>query len=371
MLSPDVITVSADLANAYSEIVNVNRFTFASMNILVGKLSPDPDWLAPVRQRIGMLSETSAEWQKQEPEIWVGTLQPFVDYSTLFQGVSETSKKFGNDPQTWINALQGLQAGLDQALAKTTLASNAFTSQIQHLGNVESLLNESLDTAWQELANEEQEMVKLASEITHLQDQLDQLQSSITSAEISSGQSYIKTAVTISYTLVKTAGAEIPYLSILSELYTIGKMAYDLIVTDKQIAETIDKIVKLRVKASEEAQAAAMTKAVIQLINRLDKSIAAMVTRLGPFSTMWSSERSKIDAVIEAINAGAEPRYMTELVSMPSALASWQQLAQTAQTILTEYPEQGTPVTITTSSSDPISSNEQSIPSQERLSRAL
>ena len=353
MLSPNVIDVGNYFADAFSEIVSVDRFAFAGMNILVGKLSPDPAWLGPVRTRIGMLSGASKKWQEDRPVIWSDVLQPFADYSTLFKGFTETSEKFGNSADIWVEALQQLKKGLEDGGQRTTKALAGFTDHIENIKNVESLLTESLDMAWGELASEEKQMVALAEQITHLQDQVDQLQDNITNAEITSGKNYFQSAVSISYTLATTAGAEIPYLAILGEVFTIGKMAYDLIVTDKEISETIDKIVDLRVKATEEAQAAAATKAVIQLIYKLNLSLAATQNKLPPFVDMWSTERDKIAVAIETIQAGLAPKTMIELISMPAALASWEMLADFVPK-LTKEPQPGKSVTITTSSTNRI-----------------
>lgn len=362
MLAPNVVNVGEDFAEAFSDIRSVDRFAFAGMNILVGKLSPDPGWLGPVRTRIGMLSQASAAWQKDKPAIWTGVLQPFVDYYTLFQGVASVAPRFGDDKKLWLQALNTLETGLNQASATTAKAQAAFTDHIDTIKNVESLLSESLDTAWQELASEEQEMVALAAQITHLQDQVNQLESELTSSEISSGTSYIQSAVSISYTLATTMGAEVPYLAILGELFTIGKMAYLLIEGSQEIADTINKIVTLRVEISQEAQAAAATKAVIQLINNLNLSLASAQSHLPKFVQMWDTERDKISATMQAINAGVVPSQLPDLLLNPP-LASWKQLADFVPK-LTANPIMGTPVNITTSSQNPITAGSQNSLSQ-------
>lgn len=191
-------------------------------------------------------------------------------------------------------------------------------------------------------------MVALASEVTALQDKVDSLQESINSAEISSGKSYVQSSVSISYTLVSTAGAEVPYLAIVGLVFTVGKLAYDLIVTDKEIAETIGKIVELRSKASQEAQAAAMSKGVIQLIDNFDKSLLVVQHQLPALATMWENEKHKVDGAIAALHSGAKPSQYLELLSMKAAAATWKQLADFAKK-LTQMAEQGKPVTLTTS----------------------
>lgn len=348
MLSPNVMTVGDLFAEAYSNIKKADSFAYAGMNTFVGKLSPDPDWLEPVRTRISMLSNVCATWQQQKPNIWSQILLPFANYYTTFSGFAEAAKDFGDDKDAWLEALDQLKQELTTAKSATEVAEGQFEMRIKNIKNVESLLETSINDAWAALAEEEKQMVELASEITHLQDQVDQLQDSITNAEISSGKSYIQTAVKISYTLVSTAGAEIPYLSIAGLVFTVGKLAYDMIVTDKEISETIDKIIDLRVEVTEEAQAAAATKAVIHLINNLDKSLLSIQSQLPHFRDMWSTERDKINEAISAINSGADPRYYFDLQTMPSAVQTWKTLADYIPK-LTQTPEQGKPITLSTS----------------------
>jgi hypothetical protein len=354
MLAPNVVQVGGDFADAFSDVMSVDRFAFTGMNILVGKLNPDPSWLGPVRTRIGMLSDACAAWQKDKPEIWAGVLQPFLDYYTLFKGFADVSPDFGNNKDLWLQTLTALQAGLDAAAATTAKAEASFTIHINNIKNVESLLNQSLDQGWAELSSEEDEMVALATEMTHLQDQLDQLQSSLTNSEISNGKSYIQSALSISYTIATTMGAEIPYLAILGEVFTIGKMAYDLIVTSQEITDTINKIVDLRVEVSQEAQAAAATKVVIRLIDNLNLSLASAQGRLPRFVEMWQTESGKVAATIQAVQAGVVPENLADLKLNPP-LATWKQLADFVPK-LTVGPTQGTPVKITTTGSkNPIS----------------
>jgi hypothetical protein len=343
MLCPNVMDVGDIFVEAYSNIRKVDSFAYAGRNIMVGKLAPDPDWLGPVRTRVSLLSDSCAQWQQKKPDIWSQILMPFTNYYTLFSGFTEAAKGFGEHKQIWLQALDNLKEGLTTAKEAVKTAELQFETQINNLKNVEELLKSSINDAWAALESEEKEMVKLASEITHLQDQVDHLQSDITSAEFSAGKNYIQSTVTISYALVSSAGADIPYLSIAGLLFTIGKMAYDLIVTDKEISQTIDRIFDLRLKATEEAQAAAVTKAIIHLITNLNSSITAIKNTMPRFDTMWSNEREKIQQAINAINSGVEPAYYIDLHSMPAALATWETLAGYVQK-LTQPPEQGKPV---------------------------
>lgn len=353
MLSPNVNNVIDSLAQSYSTIARVDGFAFASMNTMIGKLSPDPDWLGPMRQELSLLSAAGARWQQQKPQIWTPLLTAFPNYATLFAGFADASAELGNDRDAWLSVLQTLSEALVRHKLAAKAAEQQFTLQVQNLSNVEAVFSSSLNKAWAALADEEQQMIDLASQVTALQDRLGQLEADLSGDAISSGKSFIQSSVTISYTLVSTAGASIPYLSIAGLLFTTGKLAYDLIVTDKAIGQTIDQIVALRIAMSQEAQAAAMSKAVIHLINSFDKQLLAVGHQLPALSTMWGAENDKVQEAIHALQAGAVPRQMFELISMPSAAASWQTLADFVPKLML-MPEAGTPVLITTSEADPI-----------------
>jgi hypothetical protein len=348
MLCPNVMTVCDELAQAYSTITKVDAFAYASMNTSIGKLSPDPDWLGPVRNELTLLSNAGAEWQQKKPIIWAPLLTQFTNYYALFSGFADIASQMGDDTDAWLEALGQLRSSLATAEVASKAAEGQFVLQINNLNNVRQVFDSSLNKAWASLADEEKEMVALAAEVTALQDKVDSLQESINSAEISSGKSYIQSSVSISYTLVSTAGAEVPYLAIVGLVFTVGKLAYDLIVTDKEITETIGKIVELRNKASQEAQAAAMSKGIIQLIDNFDKNLLAVQRQLPALGTMWANEKAKVDGVITALNSGAKPTQYLELLSMSSAAATWKKLADFA-TQLTQMAEQGKPVILTTS----------------------
>ncbi len=343
MLSPSSIDMGDVIAEFFSNLVTIDRFSYASQNTTIGMLSPDPAWLGTVRSRLAKLSDSTQTWETDKPKIVSDLVLGFANYSTLIKGIAQTSSKFSTNEE-WLNVLGVMQQQLQAAKDKAQSASNSFTSHIDAIKNVESLLNDTLTQAWNELAHEEQEMVKIAVEVTQLQDQINSLQSDITGSEISGGKGYFQTTVTIIYRLL-SSGAEIPYLSIASLLFTIGKTGYDLIVDNSKISEAFDKLAALGLKASEEAQAAAMTKGVIKIVTNFDIALAATQNKIPPFIHMWSNEHEKVTNVISAIHAGAKPSYMTELVSLEAAAATWGQIATLAQG-LTKPPQIGPAVTL-------------------------
>jgi hypothetical protein len=347
MLAPNVNPVMDNLARSYSTITRVDAFAYAAMNSAIGKLSPDPDWLGPIRQELTLLNAAGAQWQAQKPTVWAPILTQFVDYSSLFAGFAEVSKELGNDRDAWIKLLTELSQSLALSANVSSAAERAFTLQANNLNNVETVFNASIKKAWAALASEEEQMLAMAEQIGALQERVATLEADLSAGAISAGQGLIQSTVTISYAVLVAASVSVPYLTLAGMLFTLGKGAYDLIVTDQKIHDAIDKITELRVAMSEEAQAAAMSKAIVQLITAFDLSLATAGRQLPALSEMWTAEKQKVQGAIHALEAGAVPKDMIELIAMPSAAATWNALAGFVTKLLAT-PAMGRPVTLST-----------------------
>lgn len=349
MLSPNVVETSEDIAGSYNQFLAVKSFANSSSEILVGPLSPDPDWLAPLRTRIGSLAGLGAKWRDDSPDILVGYYLPFVNYATTFGAFADQAPKFGNNKSYWSDALTALIGQIETCRGNASTSQTAFTNHLAEIKIVEGQIDQSLATAWTELAKDENLIVELATEVTRLQDRLAVLEDSLTSSVISTGKTYFQTAATITYQVLVAASTAVPYLTILTEIYTVGKMAYDLIVTDQEINAALDQIAKLTVDADQAAQAAAMSKAVIVLINNLDVRVTGLNDHLPAIDRTWASERDKLAGALDAIDSGAAPSDVFALASMDSAKASWNTLADLANKVITTSATPGKPVFINTS----------------------
>jgi hypothetical protein len=353
MLSPNVIETGEDIAASYSQFLALNSFGTSVGQTVMSPLSPDPDWLPTLRSRLANLAKLCAQWRLDYPDIVSSYFLPFTNFSSTFGAFARQSEKFGNNVEVWVQALTALQKAALEAEAATKTAASRFTDHLFMIKTIEGQLNESLVTAWQELAKEEDKIVAIATQVVRLQDRVAQLQDNLTSDSISAGKSYFQTSATITYTVLTSATVEIPYLAIVSEIYTIGKEAYDLIVTDKEISDALQKIADLTVEASAAAQAAAMSKGVIQMITRLDLQVTGQNDHLPAVNRVWEVVAGKIAEAIDAIQDGAVPTLLFDLVSMPSAAAGWVTLAKLSRDAITVAPVQGRPVFITNSSRAP------------------
>jgi hypothetical protein len=350
MLAPNVMHVKDQLAAAQQTINNVDAFAYASINTSIGKLSPDPEWLQGIRNQLKLLSISGQQWQLEKPEIWAPILTQFTNYSSLFSSFASSRDEIGDDPDAWIEVLGQLKAALNTGEQISGAAERAFRVKISDLENVRKVMSSSLAQAWEKLGSEENRMIELATLVTSLQAQVNRLQEELNTTGIDGGKNYMSSTVSVTYTLVSTVGVEVPYLSIASLIFSTGKLFYDVIVSDAKIKETIDKVVDARNQMSSAAQAAAMTKAVIQLIDNFDKSLLAVQKQLPAMSEMWRAEKKSVMDTISALNAGAKPREILALTSMNAAAATWNRLSEFVAK-LSRAAEQGSHIPITISQS--------------------
>ncbi len=346
MLSPVINSAEGLLTQALQEIMLLDKYSTTANNIMIGKLEKDPDWLSSVRSRTRMLGEAGASWMLEKPDIWAPILLQFTDYATSFSSIAAMQKN-GNITTSvqWVELLSNVLLNqLATAAAATTAADVKLKTEYEKFSDVQPLLEESINEGWVALAGEEQQMINIAVALTHLQDTVESLEDSITSGMISSGQSIITTSVKTIYGIATAAGASFSFLSMATSAFTVGKMYYDIISKTEEVGKTLEKIAALQLEASEEAQAAAGTKMILQLLYNLEKSFLSIRDVVPQIATMWQTEHDKVQSVIEAINGGVNPSDYFEISSIPTANANWQEINTFATTIPGLKEIIGTPV---------------------------
>jgi hypothetical protein len=345
MLSPSINQTNELMTQALNEIMQLDKNSNTAISIFIGKLTKDPDWLASVRNRIKMLSDAGVSWMNQKPELWSQILVQFINYSTNFASFAEQQSKGNLSTDEFVVLLKTLLRNqLKTAVSETTLAKEGIQSHQNQFKSIQPLLEASIQEGWQELADEEQQMVKIAAEMMHLQDLVSSLDEKISSGIISGNKSVISSSISTIYKLVTTTGSSFSFLSMATSAITVGKMYFDIISSTDKAAKALQEIAKLQVEASEEAQAAAATKIILQLLYSLEKSFLAMHEVLPQIITMWQTEQNKIESVIQAIEAGADPKTYFDILTVPTANANWQAISKFTEAIPTIIEDTGKPV---------------------------
>lgn len=348
MLSPSINVANGLLAQAFNETLRLDSYSVSAGGTTIGVLPKDPEWLASVRSRLAMLAQAGAKWIMDKPAIWSPVLTQFTDYASAFAGVADTQAK-GRITTTdqWIKLLKEvLLSSLNTSINVTNASADVLKSHYQAFKDIQPLLEGSINAGWAELQDEEQQMVKIAEQLTHLQDLVGSLEDSITSGDISTGQSVVTTTVKTIYNIAMETGESFSFLGMAASAFTVGKFYYDIITKTAEVGETLQQIAKLQIEASDEAQAAAGTKLVLRLLYNLELTFGQIVDVMPQIVTMWSTERDKIQQTIQALQAGADPTTLFDLFTISIANSNWQAISKFALAIPSTKTTVGPPVTL-------------------------
>ncbi|HAA58136.1 MAG TPA: hypothetical protein DCE42_25460, partial [Myxococcales bacterium] len=264
MLAPDAVMTKDILSSIWNQKTILNGYSTTVQNTVVGKVPTNPQWLNGVRTELKELRVAGNSWMDKSPE-FIGLIPAqIVTLSSTFEAFADTITKMLKSKETNTPAIIELLTGLKKQYdAATTQASDITREWMRHIGQFRAVIpqmEKSIQEGWQDLADEEEKITEIAVALTQLQDEIATLSSQITSGVISSGKGVTSSSVSILYKLVSTSGVSVPYLSVVSLAFTIGKSFYDLISKTDQIVDDLKKITELQTEATQVAQAAAATK---------------------------------------------------------------------------------------------------------------
>ncbi len=351
MFAPDIHTTKEQLTTLYNEITGISGYSTGIRDTLIGTLPREPDWIPAVRSEMKILSQAGADWFTKFPDDWSDILTTFIDYGTAFEAFSDQITNNINQltPNQIVELLTQLSKSLASCADRTKNSLDKITALESHFTNVFPTLNESINAGWKELDKEEAEMVAIAEAITQLQADISSLESKIDAAGISGGKTFVQTNVKIAYSIITATGeVAIPYLSIAVLAYTVGKTLYDIISGTDKIEKDLRKLTELQVQATEEAQAAAATKATIQYLYQIEIQFLSFKKHGDELWIMWKNQKSFVDQAIDAINAGVDPSRFLDLLTMKVAAQNWNVLLQFANQIMKLTPQIGPDVILKT-----------------------
>lgn len=164
MLSPNVDTALNMLTDVYTDFLGISNYDATCNSLFIGHVAKDPNWLVEVRSRTEILRAVMNEFMQQKPKIFAQIITSFINYQTTFDACAQNSKAITSTKQ-WIECLQLLQKTLKQNITLTNEAQQVFTKSYNQAKNAEELLASSIQDGWNELASEEQAMVRIATEI--------------------------------------------------------------------------------------------------------------------------------------------------------------------------------------------------------------
>ncbi|MBF0194997.1 MAG: hypothetical protein HQL71_10585 [Magnetococcales bacterium] len=286
------------------------------------------------------------DFMAEKPEIFSEILTSFINYESLFRAFADQAE-VNKTADDWINYLAPLKEVLEKNVIETKQSQKAFSEAYKNVKNVEFLLEQSIKEGWQELADEEQEMTKLATAIGALSQQISDLGADVSSAQLRAGKAYIQTSVTISYGIAMGTVAAVPFLSFAGAIFTIGYSVFDTIKSAKQIQKDLDHLTELQNDATQAAQAAAITKAVLQLLYKMSEEFLKLDDKLPSVSKMWQGELDKLNELLDALKSGSDPSLLFDLGSIKIAAASWGSIVDFVK-IIRKPPQIGKSVLVNT-----------------------
>mgnify|MGYP000005539950 CR=1 FL=1 len=346
MLSPNIDTALDMLTDVYKDFANISSYDATCNSLVIGHVAKDPEWLTSVRSRSSELKNVMNEFVEQKPKMLADILTSFINYRSTIAAVASNRKSIST-AQQWLEFLKPLKATLVNNVAIASSAQTAFTQAYGKTKDVEYLIDESIQDGWAALSNEEQAMVKIADQIGSLTANIENLGADVSAAQLRAGKAYIQSTVTIAYGVVMGTATSVPFLSFAGALFTIGYSAYDTITSAQEVQDDLDQLTKLQNEATDAAQAAAITKATIQVLSNMSEEFLKIDDHLPALALLWQDELDKVSELINALQSGSNPALLYDLQTIEVAAASWNTIADFAKQI-SSPPQIGTPVLINT-----------------------
>ena len=361
MLAPDTTTTQNTLTSLVNQAMAMTAYSRTSQDTQVGKVPTEPEWLDAVRSDITKLRAAGDAWIMGSPEILGAIPAYFVNTGTTFRSVTDAILKILKEatPSTSeiVSLLGALKSSLDNNATSAQTNYTAWQGYISKFQDVQPLLEQSISDGWSALSEEESKIVEIAKALTSMQDEVASLSENMTSAMISGGKKSTTTAISTTYKLVAEGGGSFSFLSMATTGFTVGKMFYDLISDSAQIADDLSKVAQLQTEATEEAQAAAATKMVLQLLYQLEIRFAEIQDSMPALVQTFKDESAKIQVAIDGLNAGADPTAYLEIVGIEDAAQVWEELQSFAQK-MSFFPEDATASVIIDATAGTISQGE-------------
>jgi DNA repair exonuclease SbcCD ATPase subunit len=281
-----------------------------------------------VRKELAELCDTGGHWFEDKPDIWSEIAMAIVEYANNFSAMSDLAPNTQTD---WKEALAAALENARASLVRTQQAAGKLESYLKDLAGLQAPLTQSIQKGWDVLDQEEAAMTQIAEQMGKLEDAIGGLQADLDESSVDGGKKLVKTEVNEIYSILKDGKTSFTYLSLAGFFYSIGDTIYDLVATSNEVAEMSEKLAQLQTRASEEAQAAAGTKAVLRLLYRLLQRMGALTNLAPQICRMWQGEIEKLEIALAAIQSGAEPGSFAQALDLKGAAETWNTLKSTAQ----------------------------------------
>ncbi len=346
MLAPDVITSCDRMAEAFDNLLKLDRFCASGNGISIAELVPDPQWLIGTRYNLSLVAAECRKWQLVRPELWAGFIGPLKSYVSSFGAFAETFH-CTSDRTDQVVMLEAMYRKLEEAMNEAAAMNYLFREYYDRIHAVGILVSDIIERGWIELADQYQAMIRVASGLSELQYEIEDLQDSVTSGVLNKGTKISKSTVKYIYKITGSAGASVPYMTFATLGFTVGKTLYDAFSASSAIRKTAERIAEAKTRMSSLAQATACTRMIIGTMNGMEKEFLVVRDKMEGFREVWNGELVKMRSALNAVKNGVDPAHYFDLATIGVAYQSWTQIEQIAdRTFVAEVSDKPVIVTI-------------------------
>lgn len=342
MLAPDDLdAILRSIQTIYVEMLWADQLVTAGRCFRVYKNGQDDGWISTLQARSSLLAEDAEHWLDVKPSVASKPLSTFLTYTNAFWAASEALQS-GASKDVVVQSLDRLSAAANSCVVESRTARLQFEQWINDAMVHASGVEDSIQESWAVLGSTERKVVDLSERIIQVQNDLQTLSGVIAPDQLSS-----QTLDGLSTVLINTAsiiyrvafeGLSIPYLSVASTFFTLGKLFYTIYSTSDQIQTEIRALSKYRLDLSRTQLALAQTKAVIQSLYDMRQLLASQRSSFMDIETFWSNEARNITTVRNKFALMRTiPADDPEIQQLPAAALTWGILKDKAQALLSAF----------------------------------
>ncbi|MEH3053774.1 MAG: hypothetical protein PGN13_07150 [Patulibacter minatonensis] len=348
MLNPSIQDTRDKLTAAYGGVLAVDAFARSVQSVQIVPIENIPSWLPPVENEFDQLTKAADAWQLDRADIWAPVITGFEKFAATFAAVAAPQQSANYTPADWISVLsETLLPAAAEAKAAVQASDVALGDRQSAFSNVLPSMDASIAAGWAALGSEEAAAQLLSQQLGSLGQQVIALGDTLTSDAIATDKGIAQSAVSMLYA-AGSAGLEasVPILGLTVAVITIGKSFYDMVSDDTKLAQTMQQIQATQKQLSDEALAIAMTKSVLQTLYAVEEQYLALRDGLPGLVDTWTLQQQSISSVIDALRAGADPKLVFDLVTLPQAATSWQDIDTFVDQVKAADISAGEPVTV-------------------------
>lgn len=346
MLAPNDLEILCDtFKHFYMDVTAADQLALMEKSIHIYPFREETNWIKVFRNQSTFLHQNGIAWQDRKAAIVSSVLSPFGAYKNTFEPVANFLGHT-QDIDTAVILLNQLIKKTEENIRSVHNAASSYGHWLDDTALNIAPLEKCIHDGWKELGNAEQDVIRLSEEIVQLQNNLQQLDGVITLDSLSShtvsGISNIMTNTASMIYSVAVAGYAVPYLTVISTFFTLGKTFYDIFSTADKLQQEIQALIQHKRSLSFAQTALAQTKAVLTTVYDIKANIIKQHNSINLLEAFWENERRNLSTVKNHLLASNDYRTMeSEILQLPIANSVWFSLKDISKQLLADFDRAG------------------------------